>query len=65
MKQIWANIIIWNKKMLSQVFKWDDKSKALILDNIDESKVLSERALFIAQELVEQLNSQSRKSSRN
>ncbi|GIR33935.1 MAG: hypothetical protein CM15mP47_1610 [Methanobacteriota archaeon] len=21
----------WNKKMLSQVFKWDDKSKALIL----------------------------------
>ena len=41
----------WNKKMLSQVFKWDDKSKALILDNIDESKILSERALFIAQEL--------------
>ena len=41
----------WNKKMLSQVFKWDDKSKSLILDNIDEVKVLKERASFIAKEL--------------
>ena len=41
----------WNKKMLSQVFKWDDKSKALILDNINEAKILSDRASFIAQEL--------------
>ena len=37
--------------MLSQVFKWDDKSKALILDNIDELDVLSDRASFIAREL--------------
>ncbi len=41
----------WNKKMLSQVFKWDDKSKSLIMDNIDEVKVLKERASFIAEEL--------------
>ncbi len=41
----------WNKKMLSQVFKWDDKSKLLILDNIDEAEVLIERASFIAKEL--------------
>ena len=40
----------WNKKMLSQVFKWDDKSKSLILDNIDEVKLLKERASFIANE---------------
>ena len=41
----------WNKNMLSQVFKWDDKSKSLILDNIDEVKLLKERASFIAKEL--------------
>ena len=41
----------WNKKMLSQVFKWDDKAKALILDTIDEAKILSDRASFIAEEL--------------
>ena len=41
----------WNKKMLSQVFKWDDRSKALILDNINELDVLSDRASFIAREL--------------
>ena len=41
----------WNKKMLSQVFKWDDKAKELILDNIDEAKILSDRASFIAEEL--------------
>jgi leucyl-tRNA synthetase len=41
----------WNKKMLSQVFKWDDKAKGLILDNIDEAKILSDRASFIAEEL--------------
>ncbi len=41
----------WNKKMLSQVFKWDDKARALILDNIDETEILSDRASFIAEEL--------------
>ena len=44
-------ISYWNKKMLSQIFKWDDKSKLLILDNIDERELLTERAEFIAQEL--------------
>ena len=37
--------------MLSQIFKWDDKSKSLILDEIDELEVLDERAKFIAKEL--------------
>lgn len=41
----------WNKRMLSQIFKWDDKSKSLILDEIDELEVLDERAKFIAKEL--------------
>mgnify|MGYP002870606847 CR=1 FL=1 len=41
----------WNKKMLSQVFKWDDKAKSLILDCINEHEVLSARASFIAKEL--------------
>ncbi len=41
----------WNKKMLSQVFKWDDKSKSLILGCIDETKLLKQRASFIAKEL--------------
>ena len=41
----------WNKKMLSQVFKWDDKAKSLILDCINEYEVLSARASFIAKEL--------------
>ena len=38
--------------MLSQVFKWNDKSKSLILDVIDEAEVLLERASFIAKELI-------------
>ena len=41
----------WNKRMLSQVFKWDDKAKLLILQNIDEVEVLSTRAQFFAKEL--------------
>ena len=41
----------WNKRMLSQIFKWDDKSKSLILDEIDELMVFGERAKFIAREL--------------
>ena len=37
----------WNKKMLSQVFKWDDKAKGLILDNIDEAKdILMEQLMM-------------------
>ena len=41
----------WNKRMLSQIFKWDDKSKSMILDEIDEFTLLTERASFIAKEL--------------
>ena len=41
----------WNKRMLSQVFKWDDKAKELILQNIDEIEVLSTRSEFFAKEL--------------
>jgi hypothetical protein len=41
----------WNKRMLSQVFKWDDKAKILILQNIDEVEILSSRAQFFAKEL--------------
>ena len=41
----------WNKRMLSQVFKWDDKAKLLILQNIDEVEVLRTRAEFFAKEL--------------
>ncbi|HII57376.1 MAG TPA: class I tRNA ligase family protein, partial [Candidatus Poseidoniaceae archaeon] len=41
----------WNKRMLSQVFKWDDKARLLILQNIDEVEILSTRAQFFAKEL--------------
>ena len=41
----------WNKRMIAQVFKWDDKAKSLILDEIDELEILTERAAFIADEL--------------
>ena len=44
-------ISFWNKRMISQVFKWDDKAKSLILSKIDEEVILSKRASFIAEEL--------------
>ena len=41
----------WNKKMLAQVFKWDDRAKSLIQQNMDEISILSNRTDFIAKEL--------------
>ena len=41
----------WGKKMLPQVFKWDDASKEVVASTMDESSVLSEAADFVAQEL--------------
>ena len=41
----------WGKKMLPQVFKWDDASRVLLRSDLDEVEALSLRAHFIAEEL--------------
>jgi leucyl-tRNA synthetase len=41
----------WGKKMLPQIFKWDDKSKLLISGDMDELQLLSQRKEFIKMEL--------------
>jgi leucyl-tRNA synthetase len=41
----------WGKKMLPQVFKWDDDSRVLIRSTLDEVEALSQRSSFIAEEL--------------
>ena len=41
----------WGKKMLPQVFKWDDASRAVICSALDEASVLSAASAFIADEL--------------
>ncbi|MDP6334597.1 MAG: hypothetical protein QF479_08205, partial [Candidatus Poseidoniaceae archaeon] len=41
----------WGKKMLPQVFKWDDASRVLLRSELDEVEALSQRAHFIAEEL--------------
>ena len=41
----------WGKKMLPQVFKWDDASRVLLKSDLDEVEALSLRAHFIAEEL--------------
>jgi leucyl-tRNA synthetase len=41
----------WGKKMLPQVFKWDDASKAVIASTMDEHVVLDAAGAFIAAEL--------------
>ncbi|MCH1540448.1 MAG: leucine--tRNA ligase [Candidatus Poseidonia sp.] len=41
----------WGKKMLPQVFKWDDASKIVVASSLDEHAVIEERAAFIANEL--------------
>ena len=50
-EQIGEVIGFWNKKMLPQVFKWDDRSKSLITKQLDEDKILTKCSEFIAQEL--------------
>ena len=41
----------WGKKMLPQVFKWDDASKAVVSSKMNESEVLEAAKEFIAAEL--------------
>ena len=41
----------WGKKMLPQVFKWDDDSRLLIRSSLDEVESLRARSSFIAKEL--------------
>ena len=41
----------WGKKMLPQVFNWDDDSRVLIRSSLDEVASLTQRAAFIAEEL--------------
>jgi hypothetical protein len=41
----------WGKKMLPQVFKWDDASRVLLKSTLDEVEALSQGAGFIAEEL--------------
>ena len=41
----------WGKKMLPQVFKWDDASKVVVSSSLDEAEVLSNASSFIAAEL--------------
>ena len=38
----------WGKKMLPQVFKWDDASREVICSAMDEANVLSASSDFIA-----------------
>ena len=41
----------WGKKMLPQVFKWDDASREVICSRLDEEAVLAAASDFIATEL--------------
>ena len=41
----------WNKRMLPQVFKWDDEKKRILLSSLDETSVYANASTFIAEEL--------------
>jgi leucyl-tRNA synthetase len=41
----------WGKRMLPQVFKWDDETRRILLSGLDEAANLAANALFIAQTL--------------
>jgi len=41
----------WGKKMLPQLFKWDDESRAVILSELNELEVLQTRSEFITTDL--------------
>ena len=41
----------WGKKMLPQVFKWDDASRSVVQSTMDEEAVLLAASAFISQEL--------------
>ena len=41
----------WGKRMLPQVFKWDDGIRRILMSNLDEAANLASNAAFIAQTL--------------
>ena len=41
----------WSKRMLPQVFKWDDDTREIILSNLNEYTVFMDRTEFISNEL--------------
>lgn len=41
----------WSKRMLPQVFKWDDDTREIILSKLDEYTVFMDRTEFISNEL--------------
>ena len=41
----------WSKRMLPQVFKWDDDTREIILSQLSELSVFMDRTDFISQEL--------------
>jgi len=41
----------WNKRMLPQVFKWDDEKKRILLSSLEETSVYAQASAFIADEL--------------
>lgn len=41
----------WNKRMLPQVFKWDDEKKRILLSALEETRVYTDASDFIAAEL--------------
>ena len=41
----------WNKRMLPQVFKWDDEKKRILLSKLNETSVYADASGFIASEL--------------
>ena len=41
----------WNKRMLPQVFKWDDEKKRILLSNLEENSIYRNSTDFIANEL--------------
>ena len=44
-------IAYWGKKMLPQIFKWDDASRILLRSSLDEVEAISSGSSFIAYEL--------------
>ena len=41
----------WSKRMLPQVFKWDDDTREIILSKLNEFTVFMDRTEFISNEL--------------
>ena len=41
----------WNKRMLPQVFKWDDEKKRILCSSLSETGVYTDASSFISEEL--------------